>query len=160
MPIRLFGTITCLDNELTKKCIYVLKLSRVISLSLSHAHTYLKLNDLILREAQVHAIGVLDVEGALVQLRNGIVGIEQYLRLVHFADDEARQGDARNRAHELDGGAVVDEAVAHRELLGLGRVLVVQVDDERAPLIGARVEVVAVDEQVASAHRLRAQPVE
>jgi len=80
----------------------------------------LELDDALLREAEVHALGVLHVEGALVQLGDGIVGVEDGHLFVHFADDEPRQGHARHAAHQLHRAAVVDVPVAHRELFRLG----------------------------------------
>ena len=86
--------------------------------------SYLELDDPLLRETQVHSVGVLHVEGALVQLRDGVVGVEDGHLLVHLADDEPGEGHARDGADELDGGAVVDVAVAHGEFLALGLVVV------------------------------------
>ncbi len=47
----------------------------------------LKLDDALLREAEVHPLGVLHVEGALVQLRHRVVGVQHRRLLVHLADD-------------------------------------------------------------------------
>ena len=74
------------------------------------------MDDALLRQAEVHALRVFHVEGALVQLGDGIVGVEDGHLFVHFADDETGQGHARDAAHQLDRAAVVDVAVAHREL--------------------------------------------
>lgn len=49
--------------------------------------THLKLDDPFLGKAQVHALRVLQVEGTLVELGDGIVGIQQRRLLVHLADD-------------------------------------------------------------------------
>ena len=91
---------------------------------------YLKLNDALLTEAKVHALRVFHVEGALVQLRYGIVRVEDGHLLVHFADDEARQGHAGDAANELHRAAVMDVAVAHRELFRF-RFVVVHCDPNK-----------------------------
>lgn len=49
--------------------------------------THLKLDDPFLGKAQVHALRVLQVEGTLVELGDGIVGVQQRRLLVHLADD-------------------------------------------------------------------------
>lgn len=56
---------------------------------------HLKLDDPFLGKAQVHALRVLQVEGTLVELRDGVVGIQQRRLLVHLADDlqEARAAE-------------------------------------------------------------------
>ena len=71
----------------------------------------LYLYDALLRQAQVHVVRVLDVEGALVQLRDGVARVQHHLRLVHLAYDQRRQAHARHRAHETHRRAVVDVAV-------------------------------------------------
>lgn len=46
-------------------------------------------------KAQVHAFCVLQVEGTLVELGDGVIGIQQRRLLVHFTDDltgEEREG--------------------------------------------------------------------
>lgn len=58
----------------------------------------MKLDDPFLGKAQVHALRVLQVEGALVELGDGVVGVEQRRLLVHFTDDltggeKKRDGD-------------------------------------------------------------------
>lgn len=63
--------------------------------------SHLELNDALLTEAQVHALGVLHVEGALVQLRDWVVGIHEGRLLVHLPDDESGQRHARRGAHQL-----------------------------------------------------------
>lgn len=52
------------------------------------ARRRLELDDALLAEAQVHPLRVFHVEGALVQLRNRVVGVQNGHLLVHFADDE------------------------------------------------------------------------
>lgn len=47
---------------------------------------YLKLDYPLLGKAQVHAFRILQVEGALVELGDGVVGVQQRRLLVHFAD--------------------------------------------------------------------------
>lgn len=56
---------------------------------------HLKLDDPFLGKAQVHALRVLQVEGTLVELRDGVVGVQQRRLLVHLADDlqEARAAE-------------------------------------------------------------------
>lgn len=49
--------------------------------------THLKLDDPFLGKAQVHALRVLQVEGTLVELGDGVVGIQQCRLLVHLTDD-------------------------------------------------------------------------
>ena len=51
----------------------------------------MELDDALLGEAQVHALGVLHVEGALVQLGDGVVGLEEGLLLVHL-EEKGRLG--------------------------------------------------------------------
>lgn len=49
--------------------------------------THLKLDDPFLGKAQVHALRVLQVEGTLVELGDGVVGVQQRRLLVHLTDD-------------------------------------------------------------------------
>lgn len=49
--------------------------------------TNLKLDDPFLGKAQVHAFCVLQVEGTLVELGDGVVGVQQRRLLVHLTDD-------------------------------------------------------------------------
>lgn len=49
--------------------------------------TNLKLDDPFLGKAQVHAFCVLQVEGTLVELGDGVVGVQQRCLLVHLTDD-------------------------------------------------------------------------
>lgn len=49
--------------------------------------TYLKLDDPFLGKAQVHAFRVLQVEGTLVELGDGVVGVQQRRLLVHLTDN-------------------------------------------------------------------------
>ena len=49
--------------------------------------THLKLDDPFLGKAQVHAFCVLQVEGTLVELGDGVVGVQQRRLLVHLTDD-------------------------------------------------------------------------
>ena len=46
------------------------------------------------------------------------------VNVCHLSDDEAGQGHPGDGADQLHGGAVVDVAVSHCELLGLGFVFV------------------------------------
>lgn len=48
---------------------------------------HLKLDDPFLGKAQVHALCILQVEGTLVELGDGVVGIQQCRLLVHLTDD-------------------------------------------------------------------------
>jgi len=86
--------------------------------------TYLELNDSLLGKTEVHPVGVLHVEGALVELRHRVVGVQDGHLLVHLPDDEPGQCHAGDGADQLDGSAVVDVAVSNRELLTLGFVVV------------------------------------
>lgn len=47
----------------------------------------MKLDDPFLGKAQVHALRVLQVEGTLVELGDGIVGVQQSGLLVHLSND-------------------------------------------------------------------------
>lgn len=47
----------------------------------------MKLDDPFLGKAQVHAFCVLQVEGTLVQLGDGVVGIQQRRLLVYLSND-------------------------------------------------------------------------
>lgn len=47
----------------------------------------MKLDDPFLGKAQVHAFRVLQVEGTLVQLGDGVVGVQQRCLLVHLSDN-------------------------------------------------------------------------
>lgn len=49
--------------------------------------THLKLDDPFLGKAQVHAFRVLQVEGTLVELGDGVVGVQQRRLFVHLTDD-------------------------------------------------------------------------
>lgn len=49
--------------------------------------TDLKLDDPFLGKAQVHAFCVLQVEGTLVELRDGVVGVQQRRLFVYLSDD-------------------------------------------------------------------------
>lgn len=91
---------------------------------LKKTRTDLELNDALLRQAQVHALSVLHVEGTLVELGHGVVGVEQRHLLVHLPDDEARQGHAGDGAHQLHRAPVVNVPVSHRELLRLALVVI------------------------------------
>lgn len=51
-------------------------------------------------------------------------------------------------------------ALFHGELLALAAVVVDEIDGERAPLVGARVEHAILAVQVACAHCLRAETIE
>ena len=61
--------------------------------------THLELNDTFLWKTEVHSISVLHVEGALVQLRHRIVGVQDGHLLVNFANDESGQCHARDRTY-------------------------------------------------------------
>lgn len=78
--------------------------------------THLELDDSLLREAEIHPLCVLHVEGALVELGDGIVRVQDSHLFVHLPDDEPRQGHASHAAHQLDGTAVVDVTVSDGEL--------------------------------------------
>jgi hypothetical protein len=54
----------------------------------------------------------------------------------------------------------MNEAIAHGELFGLGRILVKQIDQKRAPLISTGMKGALIDEQIASAYCLRSQSIE
>ena len=77
-----------------------------------------------MRQTEVHPVGVLHVEGALVQLRDRVVGVEDGHLLVHLPDDKPRQRHTRDGADQLDGRPVVDVPVANSELFALGFVVV------------------------------------
>lgn len=47
----------------------------------------MKLDDPFLGKAQVHALCVLQVEGTLVELGDGVIGVQQRRLLVHLPDD-------------------------------------------------------------------------
>lgn len=47
----------------------------------------MKLDDPFLGKAQVHALRVLQVEGTLVELGDGVVGVQQRRLLVHLPND-------------------------------------------------------------------------
>ena len=51
---------------------------------------YLELDDPFLRQAEVHPVRVFQVEGALVELGHGVVGIQQGGLFVHLTDDLRR----------------------------------------------------------------------
>lgn len=69
--------------------------------------THLKLDDPFLGKAQVHALRVLQVEGTLVELGDGIVGIQQRRLLVHLADDLHGNGsEEENERRERLGAAL------------------------------------------------------
>lgn len=54
----------------------------------------MKLDDPFLGKAQVHAFRVLQVEGTLVELGDGVVGVQQRRLLVHLTDDlKSREGE-------------------------------------------------------------------
>lgn len=57
----------------------------------------MKLDDPFLGKAQVHAFCVLQVEGTLVELGDGVVGVQQRRLLVHFADDLTGRDGERER---------------------------------------------------------------
>lgn len=47
----------------------------------------MKLDDPFLGKAQVHALCVLQVEGTLVELGDGVIGVQKRRLLVHLPDD-------------------------------------------------------------------------
>jgi hypothetical protein len=59
------------------------------------ARSGLELDYSLLRQAQVHAFGVFHVEGALVQLRHGVVGFQQGLLLVHLEQTSLNRAPTR-----------------------------------------------------------------
>lgn len=64
--------------------------------------TYLKLDDPFLGKAQVHALRVLQVEGTLVELGDGVVGIQQCRLLVHLTNDLNKNRE--RGGYKLTGG--------------------------------------------------------
>lgn len=68
----------------------------------------------------------------------------------YLSYNKSRKSHARDGAHQLHGGAVVDISFPHLELLRLALVVVQQVDGEGAPLGGRRVEVAILHVQVPS----------
>ena len=86
--------------------------------------TDLELNDPVLTETEVHPLCLLHVEGALVQLGHGVVGVQGGHLLVHLPDDQPGQGHPGDGADQLHRRTVVDVAVPHCELFRLGFVLV------------------------------------
>lgn len=69
--------------------------------------THLKLDDPFLGKAQVHALRVLQVEGTLVELGDGVVGVQQRRLLVHLPDD-------LHERRERGGGEPTGEEVSLR----------------------------------------------
>ncbi len=63
----------------TVKCIY--------SMYLLQWATHLKLDDPLLRKAQVHPLRILQVKGTLMQLGDGVICIQQGGLLIHLTDD-------------------------------------------------------------------------
>lgn len=61
----------------------------------------MKLDDPFLGKAQVHAFCVLQVEGTLVELGDGVVSIQQGCLLVHLADDLKGKGRESEREREI-----------------------------------------------------------
>lgn len=66
-------------------------------------------------KAQVHALRVLQVEGTLVELRDGVVGIQQRRLFVDLADDLQDGGAAQhvNRSWKKD---LVKKVVIYKQL--------------------------------------------
>ena len=48
--------------------------------------TYLELNDLLLRKTEVHVVGIFQIEGTLMELRDGFVCVQHHSLLVHLAN--------------------------------------------------------------------------
>lgn len=67
--------------------------------------THLKLDDPFLGKAQVHALRVLQVEGTLVELGDGVVGIQQRRLLVHLTDDLNKNRE--RGGYKLTGGSAL-----------------------------------------------------
>lgn len=58
--------------------------------------SYLELDYFFLIQAQVHAIGVFEMEGAFMQLADRIIRVQKHRLLVHFANDlKRRQRNSR-----------------------------------------------------------------
>lgn len=64
----------------------------------------MKLDDPFLGKAQVHAFRVLQVEGTLVELGDGVVGVQQRRLLVHFTDDLTGTRERDGEINQLDDG--------------------------------------------------------
>lgn len=64
----------------------------------------MKLDDPFLGKAQVHAFRVLQVEGTLVELGDGVVGVQQRRLLVHFTDDLTGTSERGGEINQLDDG--------------------------------------------------------
>lgn len=73
----------------------------------------LELDDLFLRQAQVHALRVLEVERALVQLRHRIICLQQRHLFVHLPNDETRQCHSRHRAHQFHSCPIMHVTVSY-----------------------------------------------
>lgn len=61
----------------------------------------MKLDDPFLGKAQVHAFRVLQVEGTLVELGDGVVGVQQRRLLVHLTDNLT---ETKTRERERERG--------------------------------------------------------
>lgn len=71
--------------------------------------TNLKLDDPFLGKAQVHAFRVLQVEGTLVELGDGVVGVQQRRLLVHLTDYlKSREGE---REREILANWIIDKRI-------------------------------------------------
>lgn len=71
--------------------------------------TNLKLDDPFLGKAQVHAFRVLQVEGTLVELGDGVVGVQQRRLLVHLTDYlKSREG---GRERERLANWIIDKRI-------------------------------------------------
>lgn len=81
----------------------------------------MKLDDPFLGKAQVHALRVLQVEGTLVELGDGVVGIQQRRLLVHLTDD---LNDGRNRCYSIHQCLIMQGFCGmHQVFTSLGRAI-------------------------------------
>lgn len=55
----------------------------------------MKLDDPLLRKAQVHPLRILQEKGTLMQLGDGVICIQQGRLLVHFTDDLCVRGEGK-----------------------------------------------------------------
>lgn len=57
-----------------------------ITLTTRVAHGYLELNNSVLRQTEVHAVGILEIEGTFVELGHRFISLQQYHLFVYFTD--------------------------------------------------------------------------
>lgn len=72
--------------------------------------THLKLDYFLLIQTQIHAIRVFEVEGAFMQLADGVIRVQQNRLFVHFADD------LQVRGRILTMTALIESEIFHQSL--------------------------------------------